>query len=270
MSAICPFCGSETGGVDPCPKCGGALGVVPSGPEARFVEVRRQFDWRPWFLTLVVLLMLVGIAVYRNRPHAFIPSQTVAKAPVKAKRGKIASSPMISLPPRSNDEVDMVDDAAQLDDTPAPKPTETAPAPTTGPETAEVARPPDNTEDSQIVDQPSDLVRIGEIAVDTEQDDSGDTFAVGHMMIVNTGVDEISTFNITMETGDGVFTLVPFEGTIDNPQTITDRRIPPGGYLDVPVMSQGIFQTANAHGPKVVTLSATEGGLLASDRMTIQ
>jgi hypothetical protein len=132
-----------------------------------------------------------------------------------------------------------------------------------------VARPP-TTDNNAVVDQPSDLVRIGDVMVDTEQDDSGDTFAVGHMTIVNTGVNEITTFNITMDTGDGVFSLVPFEGSIDDPQTITDRRIPPGGFLDVPVMSEGIFQTANPHGQKVITLNATEGGLITSDRMTIQ
>lgn len=270
MSATCPFCGSETGGLDPCPKCGGALGVVPSGPEARFVEVPRRFDWRPWLLTLFVLLMLVGVAVYRNRPRHVILAGAVAKAPVKAKRGKIGSSPMLGLPVQTESDVDAVDDATPPDDTAVPKPAQAAAPSTATPETGEVARPPETTDDSASVDQPSDLVRIGDIAVDTEQDDSGDTFAVGHVMIINTGVDEISTFNITMETGDGVFTLVPFEGSIDNPQTITDRRIPPGGYLDVPVMSQGIFQTSNAHGPKVITLSATEGGLIASDRTTIQ
>jgi hypothetical protein len=117
---------------------------------------------------------------------------------------------------------------------------------------------------------PTGMVEIGIAQVATAQDENGNSFAVGHVTIVNTSAYEITNFSITMSTGDGTYPLIPFQGTIENPVEITIRRIPAGGYLDVPVMTEGVFQTSVAQSQKTVTVTAMENGLVATDSTTIQ
>ena len=157
----------------------------------------------------------------RHQPK---PSELTQKPTAKytAVRGKgVGGSPLLDLPPRSDEPSDEDPAPVALKTTKVPE----TPAPTSSDSTDttnETAIPP-TSNNPATVDQPSDLVKFGNVSVDTEQDDSGNSFAVGHLTVVNTSPVEISTFSITMDTGDGVFTLVPFEGTIDAPVTITDR-----------------------------------------------
>ncbi len=268
MSRTCPYCGAENAGVDPCPKCGGAVGVVSSSGQARFIEARRTFEWQPWALTLIALLLLSLLVGYRSKAKTAQASQNLVATTSGQRAGKIGGSALIDAPPsdRSDSSAALEPAAASLTSRPNPQSTnssdQTIPTETLNPPQADTSQP--------APDQASSIVQIGAAQVATEQDQDGNSFAVGHVTVVNTGPNEISNFTITMTTPDGTYTLVPFEGTIENAAVITNRRIPPGGYVDVPVMTEGVFQSSAPFGQKIINVSATENGIVATDSMTIQ
>jgi hypothetical protein len=51
---------------------------------------------------------------------------------------------------------------------------------------------------------------------------------------------------------------------------VTDRTIPAGGRITVPIMSEGVYTAGDASAMKTVTVQATENGVSVSSQVTIQ
>ena len=78
--------------------------------------------------------------------------------------------------------------------------------------------------------------------------------------MINDGPHAITDFRLTLEVNGATYALTPFEGSIENPQPLLDRRIEPGGQLDVPVMTGGYDAAFSVAGLKRITLRATLNG----------
>jgi hypothetical protein len=259
MAQICPYCGTDTEGVNPCPHCGGAVGPQGYVPQARIRESKSDFDWRPWALFLLALFVICALIVDRRR-HNGGATETESVVTERTPTQKIGATPLVDLPPDQSPQPTSV----VLSSTPSQK--------TAAPATPEAAAeaPATEPEENAPTAAPSQFVQISSAGIESDQDDNGDTFALGRVVIFNNGPQEITNYNVSLNTGDGIFGLTPFTGNLDSPQAITNRRIPAGGSVDVPVMTEGLFQTGNASGDKIVTVTATEAGVSESNSLTIR
>ena len=266
MAQNCPYCGSDTAGLNPCPHCGGALGDKALIAQARLREAKESFDWKPWALALVGLFVLAGF-VATNRRHN--PSEITAQSQVvdRSPGGKIEATPLVDLPPTDTSPTQLSvvrAPSSSVKAASAPKTDDQSDTETTP--TASQAALSTSTTAPDL----SQVVQIATAAIGSQQDEDGNTFALGRVVIVNTGPEPISNYTISLNTGDGIFGLTPFEGSVDNPQAITARTIPPGGSVDLPVMTEGLIQTGNTSGQKIVTVTATEAGVSSTSSLSIQ
>lgn len=118
-----------------------------------------------------------------------------------------------------------------------------------------------------------DSVRIGNARIAVENDGHGHEFATGRVLIVNNGRYPVTDFRLGLEVMGLTYVLAPFEGSLTHPRPIYsfDRHIPPGGQLDVPVMTTGEYSSYSAYGIKKVTLQASIDGPpgIVTDEVTI-
>ena len=101
---------------------------------------------------------------------------------------------------------------------------------------------------------------IGDARLSFENDGHGHEQCVGRVLIVNDGPYTITDFRLGLNVSVGDYALVPFEGSIDYPTAILSRRIGPGGSLEVPVMTTGVYSSFSVYGMKQVTLQASLDG----------
>ena len=274
VAHICPYCDNETGGADPCPWCSGSLGVVANTKITPVViHERDPWDWRP-IAVVGVLVAVVAIAVLKRQPAA---SNLAMPAEIAAHGERLVASrgPGVSLadaPP-----------APSSDNADTPIITESKPSTAAASgdnntvdsdladedafdQAADMAAPDQDQQDLPPSDLPfNELVGIPDAQVAIQGDGAGHGLAIGAVTIVNNGPYPIDSFQITLQTQEGSYPLMPFSGSFDNPTELTDRMIPVGGYLQVPVMSNGLFDVTDPNGATTVTVTANEGGAVVSN-----
>ena len=78
----------------------------------------------------------------------------------------------------------------------------------------------------------------------------------GRVKVVNDGPYNVTDFYLDLRVGGLTYVLIPFEGTLSYPVRIYNRRIGPGGWMDVPVTSGGYYSSYSAYSTKYVILHA--------------
>ncbi len=252
------------------------MGVVANGPapEPVVIHERDSFNW--WAVAAVlVLLAFLGLTVYQRRNQ---PSTTVvAEAQDIPSKKLIRPAPSIisagAEPQVLNGETIYATDNEPVSPAgPAPvPPSEIDPL-----DQADIndfeGLPPAINQQVQEGNEPEPTgaaVMLADAQVASQDDGEGRELAVGMVTVVNNSPYDISNFSLTLATPDGNYRLRPFTGSFENPIDITDRRIPPGGYMQVPVMSDGLYLNSDPGSPVSVSVEATENGLIATDQTTI-
>jgi hypothetical protein len=103
---------------------------------------------------------------------------------------------------------------------------------------------------------------IGDARLNFVNDGHGNEHCVGRVLVVNDGPYDLVDFRLGLRVSGLTYALVPFEGSIDFPMSLPSyrRRIRPGGSLDVPVMTTGVYTSFSVYGLKTVTLDASLDG----------
>jgi hypothetical protein len=232
-----------------------------SAPTVRIREVKSEFDWKPWLFTLAVLVV-IGILIANRRQNSHAPASTETTVSDRTPAKPISKTPLVDMPSAEQSGPAMAAAMPIVTHSSTPAKQDT---------TTDTSQDDTQSTDTAVASQPtSNFLQIQGAAIASDMDDNGNMFAVGHVVIQNRGSQDITNYNISLNTGDGLYTLSPFTGSMQNPQALTTRRIPAGGSVDVPVMTEDLFQTTNPSGEKTVTVTASEGGVSASNSLTIQ
>jgi hypothetical protein len=83
---------------------------------------------------------------------------------------------------------------------------------------------------------------------------------LGRVMVVNDGPYDLLDFRLGLKVNGATYALVPFEGSLRFPMPIINRRLSPGGSLDCPVSTTGVYTSFSAYSSKTVVLEATLDG----------
>ncbi len=110
------------------------------------------------------------------------------------------------------------------------------------------------------VPKPLGEAHIGGAHLVVQNDGQGHEICVGRVLIVNDGPYNIIDYRLGLEVNGLPYVLVPYEGSLDNPMTIYDRHIPPGGSVDCPVSTMGTYASYSKYGMKKVLLTVTLDG----------
>jgi len=92
--------------------------------------------------------------------------------------------------------------------------------------------------------QPLGSVQVLSASLTARDDDSGQEWAAGAVTIKNTGPYPVTDFLIVLRVNDIEYSLTPFNGSISDPQAVTNRRIEPGAQIVVPVMTATSYPAA--------------------------
>ena len=264
----CPWCGMQTalGGV--CVWCKQAPPPAKHSQDANDLLVGESERSSNPILTSAYVVVLVGIVVFgvymmRRPPSLPVasnsnPSRSVQRLPPT----KIVPKDVRKLPPVTQGSNDIVPSKGlpTADSPPGELPDEATPSREDDRTESALpsSLPPDP--DPKPVHQSAGSVRIGNAKISFENDGRGGETAVGRVLIINDGDYEITDFRLSLEAGGGSYALVPFEGNFAYPRPIIYRHIPPGGQLDVPVMTTGYYRSYSVYGVKFINVEASVDG----------
>ena len=99
----------------------------------------------------------------------------------------------------------------------------------------------------------------------------GSEFCAGRVTIVNDGAFAITTFRLAVRVNGEAYVLVPFQGSLLYPEPLINRRISPGHYLSVAVMTTGDYSSWSTLGTHEIELEADVAGppYVVSDEQTV-
>ncbi|MFI5386888.1 MAG: hypothetical protein ACHQ50_12305 [Fimbriimonadales bacterium] len=103
-------------------------------------------------------------------------------------------------------------------------------------------------------------VHLADASLAIRDDDSGQEWAAGKVVIVNDGPYAITDFRLTLRVGGANYTLTPFNGSPDNPLPMQNRELEPGQRLEVPVLTNSPYPAGPNTLVKTITVRATIDG----------
>lgn len=268
-SVYCRQCKAE---IDPshqfCPKCGtdqttGTKPLVQQQPPQ--VIMKPPKSSAPAILTIIGLLIVIAggsvAVVYMNElgkknTHSPTKSTPPQRPPVQTAQNS-------AVPPQQYSSQNSTSARGAVPT--ANTPTQSQPgipassgivAPSANNQTASPLPP----EPGRAPVQMQGRAHIGNAHIGVENDGHGNEQATGRVLIVNDGPYAITDFRLGLKVLTTEYALVPFEGSLQYPTPILSRRIEPGGSLEVPVMTTGVYMSYSTYNSKEVTLQATIDG----------
>ena len=226
-------------------------GVAPPGAGLQTASIASKRSAALWGGSALLVGLLV-VALIVNSRSKRIESSRGVQSPKKS----VASSPAHSIPLQP---IAPAQGASNY----AP-PNETIPSASDDAATT----PPTSNNGIPLPPEPSlkplehlqGKVKLADAHLSIENDGHGNEQAVGRVLIENTGDYAITDFRLSLTAGTGEWALLPFEVSVDYPMPIISRRIEPGGSLDVPVMTGGVYASYSAYGMKTINIEASVDG----------
>lgn len=202
-------------------------------------------------LCLAIVLLVIFFRALPPRPASATPT-TVGKTDTGIPRSGRFSSVGIPLSSQLQAPISVAPDQAS---TPA---ADGANPNAIGDTTLEEAN---SNSDVPLVVAPSEVgsVRLVGASLATQQDDNGREIAGGSVTIANDGPYPITNFRLSLYVNDEEHALSAFEGSIDNPVPLMTRTIPPGGQIQIPVMTRA-YDADNSYELLSISIRATVDG----------
>jgi len=207
-------------------------------------------------LLALIILAIFSIASWKTGPDAAKIAQTASANAPKLNTSGASGSKLSTAPPNASSAPDSALSAG------ASGSGVQASNGTSVQNSGSSAKPPVATEG---------LARLQSIHLNTQDDSEGNETAYGTLVIVNSSENEISDFTLTLKINKNVVQLIPYQGDISYPMSMTTKHIPPHGKLQVQVMSAAKYPNVPL-ASKSVLLQATFDGLngLSADSAPVQ
>ncbi len=120
-------------------------------------------------------------------------------------------------------------------------------------------------EDSQSVEEATQEPASPEMTIASanfgyREDESGSQMAAGTIVIINEGNVALSNFTMNLQVDGVVYRLLPFNGNLRTPRTLSDLTVQPGQRLSIPVITNRPFTPSEGSVKSVVVQARGEEG----------
>lgn len=221
------------------------LPIAPTPKPARGKELRIALI----ALLLIAIGVVIGLKIRAPVASASVTPTGNTPETASRSRGSQVLIPVV-IPGESNPLVPPVSVNADA----GPK-TPTATVDTTSDPNSDTS-----AQDTSAPAVPAGAVHLADASLATRDDENGQQWAIGSVVIVNDGPYAITDFRLTLRVNGSGYALTAFNGAIDNPQPLLVRTIAAGQRLEVPVMTSNGYPSGLATLAKTVTVRATIDG----------
>lgn len=253
----CPVCGYiKTAFEIECPRCSGvqngtiklAVNINPPAPPSTNSESSRAVVIG---ITIMVLAIIIIAITYMNGINSIPGRKKFASAKEPAVAPQFPPRVPRNSTPQGNEKIRKMTYEPQPDNSLPPGKSQSN-------NIQPQSLPPDPAPRAPV--NMRGRAHIEDAHISFENDGHGHEQAIRRVLIVNDGPYSITDFRLGLKVLASEYSLVPFEGSISYPRSLLSRRIEPGGTLDVPVMTTGVYASYSIYGSKEVTLEATLDG----------